>query len=143
MDIFSWSLPFLADKIGEMMDSMLRKNSIIPKKQLALTKTSSDIDFEKIMTDLRTEKKQQEEQKINKIRAKVLTIGRMARMFKNAREHSELLTQAKMVSSDGKLPQGLLIKNLKEIKSDVNQFLALKKLDSENEKFPVESYRKS
>ena len=71
----------------------------------------------------------------------MLSIGRMARMLKNARENSELLAQAKMVSSDGKLPQGLLIKSLNEIKSDVNQFLALKKLDSENEKFPVEKYK--
>jgi len=71
---------------------------------LALSKTSSDVDFENIMAELKTQKKEQEAEKINKIRAKVLSIGRMARMLKNARENSELLAQAKMVSSDGKLP---------------------------------------
>lgn len=71
---------------------------------MALSKTSSDVDFENIMAELKTQKKEQEAEKINKIRAKVLSIGRMARMLKNARENSELLAQAKMVSSDGKLP---------------------------------------
>ena len=58
LDIFSWSLPFLADKIGEMLENLLKKNVLVPKKQLAMTKTSSDVDFDKIMNDLRSEKKE-------------------------------------------------------------------------------------
>lgn len=38
------------------------------------------------------------------IKAKVLTIARFNRMLRNAKENSELLTKARMVSSDGKLP---------------------------------------
>jgi len=57
-------------------------------------------------------------------------------MFKNAKENSELLAKVKMVTHDGKLPQGTLLKSMDEIKSDLNQFLELKKLDKENEKFP-------
>jgi len=63
-------------------------------------------------------------------------------MLKNAKENSELLAEAKKVSHDGKLPQGTLLKTVKEIKSDVNQFLALRKLDSENEKFPHVIHRR-
>lgn len=47
------------------------------------------------------------------------------------------LAEYKKFSHDGKLPRGLLLKTMSEIKSEVNQFLALKKLDFENEKMPI------
>jgi len=34
------------------------------------------------------------------------------------------------------------MKNLEETKSEVNQFLALKRLDKDNEKFPINTYKK-
>ena len=58
-------------------------------------------------------------------------------MLSNSRQSAELLAEYKKYSHDGKLPQGLLLKTLSEIKNDVNQFLALSKIDSENEKMPV------
>ena len=38
LDLFSWSLPFLADKIGEMMDHLLKKNEVVPKEKIKLAK---------------------------------------------------------------------------------------------------------
>jgi len=40
LDLFSWSLPFLADKIGEMLDNVMKRNTLIPdsKKQMKLVK---------------------------------------------------------------------------------------------------------
>lgn len=69
-----------------------------------------------------------------------MTVARFNRMLKNSKENSEILAEAKKVSHDGKLPQGTLLKTVNEIKSDVNQFLALRKLDSENEKLPHRTY---
>ena len=80
--------------------------------------------------------------KIANIKAKVLTIARFNRMLKNAKENHEILTKAKKYSADGKLPQGTLLKTVDEIKSDVGQFLALKKMDSDNEKFPIQVYKR-
>ena len=54
------------------------------------------------------------------VKAKVLTIARFNRMLKNAKENSELLAKAKKVSSDGKLPQGLLLKTVDETKNEVS-----------------------
>lgn len=142
LDLFSWSLPFLADKIGEMMDHLLTKQKEVSKDKMKISKQSSDVDFTKIMNELQDEKKKQDNDKFNKIKAKVLTIARFNRMLKNAKENSELLAEVKKVSHDGKLPQGTLLKTVKEIKSDVNQFLALRKMDSENEKFPHAIHRR-
>jgi len=58
LDLFSWSLPFLADKIGEMLDSVLKRNALVSKEKLKLSKTSSQVDFSKIMTTLEEEKKE-------------------------------------------------------------------------------------
>ena len=43
-----------------------------------------------------------------------------------------------MHSTDGKLPKGLLLKQLSEIKNEVNQFLAVRNLDAVNEKMPLQ-----
>jgi len=57
LDLFSWSLPFLADKIGEMMDHMLSKQKEVSKDKMKISKQSSDVDFGKIMSELNDEKK--------------------------------------------------------------------------------------
>ena len=94
------------------------------------------------MNTLEEEKKQESQRKIASIKAKVLTIARYNRMLKNAKENQELLTKAKKYSTDGKLPQGTLLKTVDEIQSDVGQFLALRKIDSDNEKFPLQAYKR-
>lgn len=45
MDLFSWSLPFLAEKLGEMMENIMNRSKLIPKDKLKLVKQSSDVDF--------------------------------------------------------------------------------------------------
>ena len=97
------------------------------------------------MTELEGEKKKQEEEKkekLNKIKAKVMTIARFNRMLKNSKDNAEYLAKIKKNSADGKLPMGLLIKSQDEIKDDVNMFLALKKIDSDNEKFPIVAFKR-
>ena len=91
LDLFSWSLPFLADKIGEMLDYVLKKNTLISKDKIKLSKQSSDVDFAKIMSELKEEKKEQDKQKIANIKAKVLTIARFNRMLKNSKENAEVI----------------------------------------------------
>jgi len=77
------------------------------------------------------------------LRAKVLTVARFNRMFRNAKENAVLLARVKAVTHDGKLPPGALLKSMDEIKSDLNQYLELKKMDKENEKFPHQVYRRN
>ena len=71
------------------------------------------------------EKKEQDTVRFNKIKAKVLTMGRMSRMLKNVRENSEILAKAKAMSSDGMLPKGILLKNQEDARSDIEQFIKL------------------
>ncbi len=47
-------------------------------------------------------------QKFNKIKAKVLTMGRISKMLKNAHDNSDVLDKMKELSPDGMLPKGVL-----------------------------------
>lgn len=50
LDLFSWSLPFLADKIGDMMDHLLQKANVIRRDSLKVARQGSSVDFAQIMT---------------------------------------------------------------------------------------------
>ena len=73
-----------------------------------------------------------------KIKAKVMSIARFNRMLSNAKLAHVELAQYKMHSHDGKLPKGLLLKQLKDIKNEVNQYLAVRNMDASNEKMPIQ-----
>jgi len=73
-----------------------------------------------------------------KIRAKVMAVARFNRMLSNAKSASLEIAQYKLYSTDGKLPKGLLMKQIQDIKNEVNQFLAVRNLDAMNEKMPKE-----
>ena len=123
LDLFTWSLPFLADKIGEMIDYILMKNSLVTPKEINAHKRSTQNDFSKIIKNLNQEKKEQDTQKFNKIKAKVLTMGRMAVMLKNIKENKELISQAKTMLNTNKLPPGLLGNSSEELKKQVETFM--------------------
>ena len=120
-----------------MLDYLIKKNSIVDKKDIKLARRASNHDFKELIQKLGEEKKEQDVAKFNKIKAKVLTMGRISRMLKNAKDNSEQIEIAKASTHDGKLPQGMLSKSLKDCKDDVEQFVALHKIDSQNEKFPI------
>lgn len=74
-----------------------------------------------------------------------MCVARFNLIQKKAKENAELVLKAKGGNPDGKLPFGTLL----DVKSedgdkstDVGTFLALKKIDSENEKFPVEIHKR-
>ena len=52
LDLFSWSLPFLADKIGDMMDHLLKKPGFVKNDQLEIVRRASDVDFADIKKKL-------------------------------------------------------------------------------------------
>ena len=55
LDLFSWSLPFLADKIGEMMDHLLKKNELVDRNSIKLAKQSSDVEWTAVKKNLNEE----------------------------------------------------------------------------------------
>lgn len=131
LDLFSWSIPFLGEKVAEMLLHIVgSKQAYSPVS----SKELEQIDFSKLMIDYSktTEKKERSEI----LRTKVKTVARMQRIFKNLRANSEMLIAIKKKSSDGKIPRGLLLNGSPAIRDAFSEFEVSKKLDSENEKYP-------
>ena len=131
IDLFTWSMPFLAEKITDMLFNIIGTNDSFSPKT---AKEIDNVDLTKVLKD--SHQAPDEESKINSLRNKVKSIARLQRIFRNLRENSEMLVMIKKMSPDGKIPRGLLLKGQDAITDEYASFLNIKRMDSENEKYP-------
>ncbi|KAG5518731.1 hypothetical protein PMAC_002700 [Pneumocystis sp. 'macacae'] len=120
MNVFTWSLPFVGEKIIDMLISILNicSNDETDYENASSQNTCSTNDW----ADM--------EQRKQVIKNKILAIGRLSRVFQLLREESESITELKTISGNTKLPAGTLILGAEGIKHDA------KSSDIENERFP-------
>ena len=112
MDVFSWSVPFLAEKVTNMLFNLIKKGTGETGDE--------DIDLDKVLkhNDIDEKKKKQLVMK-----GKVCSVAKMSRMFATLREESEMLLQIKNISPDGKLPRGILMQGKPAIKNGMATYL--------------------
>jgi len=134
MDVFTWSLPFVGEKITDMLIAILSICSEEELKEDTSSATSpgpaspplsaaSNADPDSI------------EFKRRAIKNKILAIGRLSRVFQVLREESERVTELKTVSG-GKLPAGTLMLGAEGIKNAISNFEDARKVDLQNERLP-------
>jgi len=115
MDVFSWSIPFVAEKVGELL--------------LVVLKCCDD---EKEIEDVMTEK----ERRRSQIVGKVLAISKVMRMLTTLRENREAIIILKGLSDRNEIPKGLLTSGSEAIHQAVGNFQKAKTVDITNEKRP-------
>ncbi|KAI9316696.1 serine/threonine protein phosphatase 2B catalytic subunit [Dichotomocladium elegans] len=125
MDVFTWSLPFVGEKITEMLIAIL---NICSKDELA------DEEHKFSLEEPMSSKEQDERRTV--IRNKILAVGKMSRVFSVLRENSERVMELKTLSPTGKLPLGTLALGAEGIKTAITSFEEAKKSDIENERLP-------
>eukprot|EP01114_Cavostelium_apophysatum_P024452 TRINITY_DN9570_c0_g1_i1.p1 TRINITY_DN9570_c0_g1~~TRINITY_DN9570_c0_g1_i1.p1 ORF type:complete len:523 (+),score=158.22 TRINITY_DN9570_c0_g1_i1:130-1698(+) len=121
MDVFSWSLPFVAEKVAELVLAMLNLCDDEKEEEAELKKETTKV-----------EKEQQRE----RLRKKVLGVSKMLRMYKILRQERETLMQIKTFTPENKIPAGLLTKGVDAIKDALGNFEKAKEADQLNEKRP-------
>jgi len=129
LNLFSWSMPFLAEKITGMLYSILKQCS--PAELAKMDGNAT----EAIQGEVK--KAEEKQKKKMMLRNKIQTVGRMSKMLSFMRENKEQLLQLKNMSQDGKLPQGILLEQMPLISFPAKSFALSKDLDKENEKRPT------
>ncbi|TVY94276.1 Serine/threonine-protein phosphatase 2B catalytic subunit [Lachnellula willkommii] len=124
MDVFTWSLPFVGEKITDMLIAILSVCYAINNLAGPISPaTAAPLDPEST------------EFKRRAIKNKILAIGRLSRVFQVLREESERVTELK-TASGGRLPAGTLMLGAEGIKNAINNFEDARKVDLQNERLP-------
>lgn len=143
MDVFTWSLPFVGEKITDMLVSIL---NICTEEELG---EETPLDDEKITTASpvveqlaatladtpRLDEATSLEEKRIALRNKVIAIGRVSRMYQLLREESETVAELKLMNY-GQLPKGTLLDGRLGLKNSISSFSEARDADLCNEKLP-------
>ncbi|KAF5340295.1 hypothetical protein D9611_007868 [Ephemerocybe angulata] len=130
MDVFTWSLPFVGEKITDMLVAVL---NTCTKEELE----EADEDLA-LVSPAAAAEESAERRKV--IKNKIMAVGRMARVFALLREESEKVSELKSVSGSAKLPYGTLASGSEGIRDAINGFEDARKSDIENERLPPELF---
>ena len=135
INVFAWSLPFVGEKITDMLVAILStcseeelpedSASISPERILPLATLSASHEYEY------TKSRRLE------IKNKILLIGRLARVFSVLRAEADGVIKLKAVSG-GRLPAGTLVHGAEGIRHAIRSFEDTQKADRHNEKLPSE-----
>lgn len=132
MDVFSWSMPFVIEKVTEMLYNVLKYEGIEDEEE------PKDLTADKVKHKLSEEAMTSQKIRIQSMKHKIRSIGKMAVIFKTLREEHENITKLKGLCPGYKIPPGILSGGADAIEEAVAQFEKAKKMDRMNEGMPEE-----
>ncbi|KAK5627410.1 hypothetical protein RRF57_003125 [Xylaria bambusicola] len=132
MDVFTWSLPFVGEKITDMLIAILSTCSEEELRQPDTPSTTTGPHSPPLASPAADASL---EARKRAVKNKILAIGRMSRVFNVLREESERVTELKTVSG-GRLPAGTLMLGAEGIKNAITSFEDARKVDIQNERLP-------
>lgn len=130
MDVFTWSLPFVGEKITDMLIAIL---NICSKEELE--EEEEELEAETGAETIEGDEEEDDERRVV-IKNKILAVGRMSRVFALLREEAERVSELKGVTPAGKLPYAELGSGNEGIKEAVKDFDDARLVDIENERLP-------
>lgn len=119
MDVFEWSLPFVAEKVTDMLANVIEMDD-----------EDEDIQKEK------PKEPTQVEARAGLLKKKVQAVSKMLRMFKVLRQESEAVLQLKKLTPNNKIPMGVLRAGPVAINKALSDFSEAQEADFLNEQRP-------
>jgi serine/threonine-protein phosphatase 2B catalytic subunit len=115
MNMFSWSIPFVSEKISEMLLQIIKKQDLD-------SKLNNNNAIEENVTE--------------SLRMKVKMITVLMKMYRTLREQRELIMKLKGFCPGNKIPRGIIMQGPEALKSALERYKKTKKLDECNEMMP-------
>jgi len=127
MDVFTWSIPFVAEKVTDML---MRCLQVGEDEEKDLGDDDSDEEPEKVEV---TPERAMQQQRIKK---KITSVTKFLVMYKVLREEHEAIVKLKGITPGRRIPQGLLSGGAPAIQKTIDDFDNAKKMDLLNEHRP-------
>lgn len=137
MDVFTWSLPFVGEKITDMLIAIL---GICSKEELDEEEDEMPLVTEEAQSDPDSPDAAASAERRQAIKNKIMAVGKMSRVFAVLREEAEAVSELKSTTGQAKLPYGALANGAEGIKENILRagFDQARKSDIENEHLPPE-----
>ncbi|CAD8181791.1 unnamed protein product [Paramecium octaurelia] len=144
MDIFTWSIPFVAEKITEMLYNLIQAGEQGDDDEDI---NQEDIEQFKILTQQNKQFNKQQStgstgstgKSTEKLKNKLKFVATMMKMQKTLREQSESIMKLKGACPDKRLPKGILSAGKTAITDALADFNIAKTADIVNEKMPSQA----
>lgn len=132
MDVFSWSMPFVIEKVTEMLYNILKYEGESDSKG------KDEVSADAVKDKLEGEAVAASKSRIQSLKNKIRSIGKMALIFKTLRQEHENITKLKGLCPGYKIPPGIISGGAEAIEEAMEQFEKAKKMDRMNEGMPEE-----
>jgi serine/threonine-protein phosphatase 2B catalytic subunit len=124
MDVFTWSIPFVIEKVTEML------YNILEPKSLSLPKVD-----ETALLRIRELQAEVKEAKMEVDHKKVMFVGQLLQKIKQVREVNEQMVKTKDACPDDKIPRNILLQR-SPMQNAMENFNQARRFDLVNEKMP-------
>ncbi|CCF59829.1 hypothetical protein KAFR_0I00480 [Kazachstania africana CBS 2517] len=143
MDVFTWSLPFVGEKVTEMLVSILNictedeleEETPIITENVGKTSESPSKNKPSEISQSSGVPILDDEHRRKALRNKILAIAKVSRMYSVLREEREKVQYLKSMN-DGTLPRGALAHGSEGLNETLSTFERARKQDLSNEKLP-------
>ncbi|KAJ9127049.1 hypothetical protein QFC24_001281 [Naganishia onofrii] len=135
MDVFTWSLPFVGEKINDMLIAIL---NCCTKEELDEVDEEELHGNEATITPVDEEEAELDEHGQKVIKDKIMLVGKMSRVFALLREETERVGELQTSSDNSALPDDVLASGSEGVKEAIHGFSDARKADITNERLPPE-----
>ncbi|EZG59027.1 serine/threonine-protein phosphatase, partial [Gregarina niphandrodes] len=143
MDVFAWSIPFVSEKVTEMLYAILNPTLDCETDTDDEDDDPLPVEIQRVLMDnqepTQTNNGQGSslsKQRAEALRNKVVAVGRLCRVLRTLREQHELIVQLKGVTPGHRIPPGALLEGRQGLQDELQKFMSVKQIDAINERRP-------